>query len=277
MDLLAIDIGNTNITAGIFEGDKLLSMAKIPTHAYSSYARRIKALIKVIHSRSPGFGSTSLTIPRTIPSLSRENPGYGKMDDIEIIISSVVPLALARFIVEMRRMSGTIKITIVGRDLKVPVRNMYRIKSEVGQDRLVNAFAAKALYGTPAVIIDFGTAITFDIISKRGDYLGGLILPGIELSLSSLYRNTALLPKVELQSASSIIGKDTVNSMRGGILFGFGAMCDGLVAQYKKILGKSTKVIATGGNSPLIRSYAKSIQIVDEDLTLKGLQLISKV
>jgi type III pantothenate kinase len=154
---------------------------------------------------------------------------------------------------------------------------MYRIKNEVGQDRLVNAFAAKVLYGTPAVIIDFGTAITFDIISKRGDYLGGLILPGIELSLSSLYRNTALLPKVELERTSSIIGKDTVSSMRGGILFGFGAMCDGLVAQYKKILGKSIKVIATGGNAPLVKSYAKSVQIVDEDLTLKGLQLISKI
>ncbi|MCX5666307.1 MAG: type III pantothenate kinase [Candidatus Omnitrophica bacterium] len=185
----------------------------------------------------------------------------------EAVVSSVVPLALARLVVELRRMSGTIKITIIGRDLKVPVKNMYRIKSEVGQDRLVNAFAAKALYGAPAVIVDLGTAITFDIISKRGDYLGGLILPGIGLSLSSLYRNTALLPKVELASTSSIIGKDTVNSMRGGILFGFGAMCDGLVAQYKKILGRSIKVIATGGNARLIKRYAKSIQITDEDLT----------
>lgn len=258
--LLAVDIGNTNITAGIFKGAKLLGKTKIRTYAYSSYVRRVKALIKVIHSRRRG-----------------SNLPYGKMDDIEIIISSVVPLALARLIVKLRRMSGTIKITIIGRDMKVPIRNMYRIKNEVGQDRLVNAFAAKVLYGTPAVVIDFGTAITLDIISKRGDYLGGLILPGIELSLSSLYRNTALLPKVELERTSSIIGKDTVGSMRGGILFGFGAMCDGLVAQYKKILGKSIKVIATGGNAPLIKSYAKSVQIVDEDLTLKGLQLISKI
>jgi type III pantothenate kinase len=257
--LLAIDIGNTNITAGIFKGAKLLGKAKIPTHAYSSYTRRIKALINVIHNRSRA--------PLRVP--------YGY--EIEAVISSVVPLALARLVVELRRMSGTVKITIIGRDLKVPVRNMYRVKNEVGHDRLVNAFAAKAIYGTPAVIIDFGTAITFDIISKRGDYLGGLILPGIELSLSGLYRNTALLPRVELKTASSIIGKDTVNSMRGGILFGFGAMCDGLVAQYKKILGRSTKIIATGGNSPLIKRYAKSIKIVDEDLTLKGLRLIAKV
>ncbi len=246
--LLAIDIGNTNITAGIFNGAKLLGKTKVPTNPSSSYIRRFKALIK-------GSGLEVSSVD-------------------EAVISSVVPLALARLVVELRRMSGTIKITIIGRDLKVPVRNMYRIKNEVGQDRLVNAFAAKFLYGTPAVIVDFGTAITFDIISKRGDYLGGLILPGMELSLSSLYRNTALLPKVKLERASSIIGKDTVNSMRGGILFGFGATCDGLVAQYKKILGKSTKVIATGGNSKLMRRYAKSIQHVDEDLTLKGLRLI---
>ncbi len=248
MSLLTIDIGNTNISAGIFKGSKLLGKTKIPTCSYSSYIRRFKSLIKEARLQVDGVG--------------------------EAMVSSVVPLALARLVVELRRMSGTIKITVVGRDLKVPVKNMYRIRSEVGQDRLVNAFAAKVLYGMPAVIIDFGTAITFDIISKRGDYLGGLILPGIELSLSSLYRNTALLPKVEIERAPSVIGKETVNSMRGGILFGFGAMCDGLVAQYKKILGRSTKVIATGGNSKLMMRYAKSIQRVDEDLTLKGLSLI---
>lgn len=247
-NILTIDIGNTNITAGVFSGAKLLGKVKMPTPSYSSYIRRFKALI-----RSAGLE-------------------VGGVD--EAVISSVVPLALARLVVELRRMSGTIKITIIGKDLKVPVRNMYRIKNEVGQDRLVNAFAAKVLYGAPAVIIDFGTAITFDIISKRGDYLGGLILPGIELSLSGLYRNTALLPKVELERAPSIIGKDTVGSMRGGILFGFGAMCDCLAAKYKKMLGRSTKVIATGGNSELMKRYAKSIQNVDEDLTLKGLQLI---
>jgi len=248
-DLLAIDIGNTNITTGLFKGNKLSAKTKIPTNAYSSYIRRIKGLIK--ESRLD-------------------------VDDVnEAIISSVVPLALARLIAELHKMMKA-KITILGRDLKAPVKNLYRIKSEVGQDRLVNAYAAKRLYGAPAVVVDFGTAITFDIISKKGDYLGGLILPGIELSLSGLYKRTALLPKVELKPASSIIGRDTVNSMRGGILFGFGAMCDGLISKYKRILGKNTRIIATGGNSKLIKKYAKSIQVVDEDLTLKGLLLISQ-
>lgn len=250
-NILTIDIGNTNITAGIFKGVKLLNKTKVPTSSYSLYIRRFKALIK---GAGLEIGSVN-----------------------EAIVSSVVPLALARLVVELRRMSGTIKITIVGRDLKVPIRNMYRIKREVGQDRLVNAYAAKMLYGTPIVIVDLGTAITFDTVSKKGDYLGGLILPGIELSLSSLYKNTALLPKVELKAAPSIIGKDTVASMRGGILFGFGAMCDGLVSKYKKILGNSTRVIATGGNAKLIKRYARSIQVVNPNLTLQGLQLISRV
>ncbi len=249
-NLLAIDIGNTNITAGLFKGSRLYAKAKIPTGSYSSYLRRIKAVIK-----------------ESLISINEVD---------EAIISSVVPLALARFIVELRKMARGVTITILGKDKQVPIKNLYRIKEEVGQDRLVNAYAAKMLYGAPAVIIDFGTAITFDILSGKGDYLGGLILPGIELSLSGLYRRTALLPKVRLKEAPSIIGKDTVSSMRGGILFGFGAMSDGLVSRYKKILGKGTKIIATGGNCRLMKKYAKSIRTIDEYLTLKGLRLISR-
>lgn len=248
-NLLAIDIGNTNITVGLFKQDKLSGKTKIPSNFYSSYIRQIKTLLRK----------------------SRLDAG----DIDEVIISSVVPLVLARLIAEIRRLSPAVTITILGRDKKVPIKNLYKIKSEVGQDRLVDAYAAKILYGVPAVVIDFGTAITFDVISKKGGYLGGLILPGIELSLSGLYKRTALLPKVELKDSMSIIGRDTVNSIRGGILFGFGAMCDGLVSKYRRMLGKNTRIIATGGNSRLIRKYAKSIQVVDEDLTLKGLLLIS--
>jgi len=235
--ILAIDIGNTNITVGLFYGRKLVKKEKIPTSACSLYKKI---------SLYPAD---------------------------EIIISSVVPLALARMVCELNRAARP-NVYILGRDIKVPVKNLYRNKKEVGQDRLVNAYGARAIYGAPAVIIDFGTAITFDVISKNGSYLGGLILPGIEMGLRSLYEKTALLPKVELRPAGGIIGKDTVNSMRGGILFGYGAMCDGLVSKYKALLGRGVKVIATGGNAKLIKRYADSIQIVDEDLTLKSLALI---
>jgi len=247
--LIAIDIGNTNITAGVFCGRKLVDKAKMPAHGYSLYEKSLKTLLK----------KCGLKI---------------ELID-EIIISSVVPLALARLVMQLNRMtSSKVRITIIGNDLHVPIHNKYKVRSEVGQDRLVNAFAAKTLYGAPAVIVDFGTAVTFDVVSKKGEYLGGLILPGIEISLRSLYEKTALLPKVELKASPYIIGKDTVGSMRGGILFGFGAMCDGLVARYRKILGKRAWVIATGGNAKLVRRYAKSIDIVDEDITLKGINIM---
>lgn len=248
-NLITVDIGNTNITAGVFKSGGLCAKVKIPTHQYSLY--------------EPGF-----------KKLFRKS-GLKLKNGNEVIVSSVVPIALGRLIVHLNKISKC-KITILGRDVKVPIRNLYHIKREVGQDRLVNAYAAKILYGAPAVIIDFGTAITFDIVSGRGDYLGGLILPGIGISLSSLYEKTALLPKVELKDAPNIIGKSTANSMRGGILYGFGAMCDGLVSRYRKVLGKSLKVIATGGNAELIKKYSDSIQILDEDITLKGLHLISR-
>ena len=247
--LIAVDIGNTNITMGLFSGDRLLKRKKIPTHAYHCHGKTVDAL--------------------------RERSKCGPADAIEVVISSVVPLALARFIAELNKYTRC-NIRIVGRDIKAPIKNLYKIKSEVGQDRLVNAHAAKILYGAPCVIVDFGTAITFDVVSGKGEYLGGLILPGIEMSLSSLHKKTALLPKIELKAATSVIGRDTVNSMRGGILFGFGTMCDGLAARYRKILGKKTKIIATGGNASLIKRYAKFIQIVDEDLTLNGLKLLSR-
>lgn len=247
--MLAVDIGNTNITAGIFRGTKMLAKTKMPTHDYSSYEENIQ---KILRGRGLRVG------------------------DLETVaISSVVPLALARFIMHLGKI-GCRRTTIIGRDAMVPIINKYKVKSEVGQDRLVNAFAARSLYGSPAVIVDFGTAITFDIVSKKGEYLGGLILPGIDISLRSLYEKTALLPKVELKASPSIIGKDTVNSIRGGLLFGFGTMCDGLIGKYRKMLGSKTIAIATGGNADLVRRYARSIDIVDQDLTLKGIVLTTE-
>lgn len=242
--LLAIDIGNTNITLGIFAGKRLVKKSKIPTPEYHLYENRLKRFLN--KSVSPVEGA---------------------------IISSVVPKALSRLKKVLYKIKDA-RILVLGKDITAPIKNLYKVKSEVGQDRLVNAVAVRALYGAPAVVIDFGTAITFDMVSKRGEYLGGLILPGIDMSLSSLYERTALLPKVALKPTTHIIGKGTRDSIRGGILFGFGAMCDALVSKYRKMFGNGLKVIATGGNARLIKCYTKSIQIVDEDLTLKGLGII---
>jgi type III pantothenate kinase len=251
--LIALDIGNTNITAGVFARDakgwELAGKAKIPSHSSALFDGSFRRLFK----------ESGLDLA------ARE----------KVVISSVVPLVLARAIVSIRTISA-FDVSIIGRDIKVPIKNLYKNKAEVGQDRLVDAYAAKVLYGAPAVIVDFGSAITFDVVSRKGAYLGGLILPGIEMGLASLYRKTALLPKVELRPASDIIGTDTVSSMRGGILFGYGAMCDGLVRRYKSLLGRDTRVVATGGNASLMKRYASSLAHVDEDLTLKGILRISQ-
>ena len=242
--ILAIDIGNTNITVGLFEGKALLKRSKISTGDISIYAKKFATILR-----------------RGVD---------------EAVISSVAPLVLARVICELRKISPGLRIIVLGKDKIVPIINLYRRRKEVGQDRLVNAFGALKMYGAPAIIVDFGTAITFDVVSPKGCYLGGLILPGIAMGLRSLYEKTALLPKVELKRAASIIGKDTVNSMRAGILFGYGAMCDGLIAKYRKLLGGGLKVIATGGDATLIKSYSRSIDTVDQDLTIKGLALIAE-
>ena len=144
--LIAIDVGNTNITVGAFRGEHLLKKLKIATRGYHAYDKYFRKVLKL----------------------------FGRHAGVDIIISSVVPLALSRLLVSLNRI-GSHRIHIVGRDIKAPIKNLYRVKGEVGQDRLVNAFAARFLYGAPCIIIDFGTAITFDIVSRKGEYLGALI------------------------------------------------------------------------------------------------------
>lgn len=244
--VLAVDIGNTNITVGLGRNGRTVRKMKMPTAVPARYEKRLAAFL--------GRGASPARL--------------------SCVISSVVPPVLPALEHALRRL-GVRHIVVTGRDVRVPIENRYRKKREVGQDRLVNAYAARELYGSPAVIIDFGTAVTFDIVSRQGAYLGGLIMPGVGISLASLHEKTALLPKVELKRASGIIGRDTVSSMRGGILFGFGAMCDGLIARYRQLLGKGVRVIMTGGNARLIERYTGCIDIIDEDITLKGLYILS--
>ena len=168
----------------------------------------------------------------------------------------------------------SLKPVIVGKDVIAPIKNLYKNPEEVGQDRLVNAVAGRALYKNGLIIIDFGTAVTFDLITKSGEYAGGIITPGMEISIENLALRAALLPKIKLQAPASLVGKDTVTSMRSGIFYGYGALCDGLVGKLRERYGKNLKVIATGGHARLVKRFAKCIDVVDEDLTLKGLEII---
>ncbi len=238
--LLAIDIGNTNITFGIFKGDKLIKRFDIATERYH-FKKLKKKLSKA------------------------------KFD--ESIICSVVPTAGRRLAKGLKKLLGR-QPYIIGKDIIVPLKNLYHKPKQVGQDRLVNAYAGVRLYGAPLIAVDFGTAVTFDVVSRNKEYLGGMILPGLGISLDALAERTALLPKIKLERPPEFIGRNTRNSMLSGIIYGFAALSDDLTLRIKEKIGKNALVIGTGGNIDLISKYCKQIDKIDRDLTLKGLNLI---
>jgi type III pantothenate kinase len=241
---LTIDIGNTNLTLGLFKKNRLIKRLALAT-------------------KSPDY----------YPFLKKLFSRY-QID--KVIVASVVPKATRKLEVALKRLNAS-QVLILGKNLVVPIKNRYQFPKQVGQDRLVNAFAAIKLYGAPAIVVDFGTAITFDAISRKQEYLGGLILPGMETSLAALKEKTALLPKIKLSAApQDLIGKNTRQSMLSGVIFGFASLTDGIVNKLKRKLGQNTKVIGTGGNIRFIRRHCQEFSATDIDLTLKGLNLILK-
>ena len=166
---------------------------------------------------------------------------------------------------------------VLGEDIQAPVINRYRIPSQVGQDRLVNAAAAYEWYGGPAVIVDFGTAVTLDLVSRRREYLGGFIVPGLEVALAALAERTALLPRVGLKRPKEFLGRDTRSSILSGLFHGYGAMCDGLVTRMKARYAPRARVVATGGHARLMAPFCRTLQVVNPDLTLQGLELTSRL
>lgn len=240
--LLTIDIGNTNITFGLFSGSQLIKKAQVQTFAidkYGSFVRKLKN-------------------------------GQVKA----IAVCSVVPKAEKALVKALKHSFGT-RIYVLGKDIEVPIKNLYKNPKQVGQDRLAAAYAAHALYGDkePLVVIDFGTAVTFDVVSKKGAYLGGLVVPGMEMSLKALSERAALLPKIELKKPSFILGKTTKDSMASGVFYGYAAMCDGLVMKFEKMFRQKFYVLATGGSARSISSLSASIDKVDNSLVLKGINL----
>jgi type III pantothenate kinase len=249
--VLAVDIGNTSITLCLFRGGNggRLSVGRIPTEEASQPRRLARALRR----RLRGF---------------RLLPGQAEA----VVIASVVPAATRSFEWTAREM-GLPRARVLGRDLKAPVTNRYRIPSQVGQDRLVNAAAAFVLYRGPAIVVDFGTAVTIDGVSARREYLGGLILPGMEVALAALVQRTALLPSIPFVPPREFLGRDTQASMRSGLFHGYAVLCDGLVNRLRREHLPRAKVVATGGYAGRIAPLCRSIQVVNPSLTLQGLDL----
>jgi len=237
---LAIDIGNTNTSFGIFKGSKLVKLWDIPTS-------------KIV------AGS----------DLKLKKAGIDK-----IVICSVVPKATRVLKSRLNKKLNTNPL-IVGNNIKVPIGNLYRNPRQVGQDRLVNAFAGLQIFGAPLIIVDFGTAITFDVVSGKPAYVGGIIVPGIGISLQALAAKCVLLPEVTLSKPKELIGRDTKNSILSGMLNGFGCLCDGIIIKLKKHFTRNPIVVATGGNIELMRAFCRQIDKVDKNLTLKGLNLLT--
>jgi type III pantothenate kinase len=196
----------------------------------------------------------------------------GKSCINDTVICSVVPDVTGILAIDLKKITGS-KPYIIGKNLAIPVKNLYRKPKQVGQDRLVNAYAGIKLFGSPLIVVDFGTAITFDVVSKNKEYMGGMIIPGLKISLNTLAQNTALLPKINLQKPSEFIGRDTKSSMLSGLVYGFAALTDDLAKRIKQKIGRHAKVIGTGGNIRLIAKFCQEINTVDPYLTLKGLLL----
>jgi type III pantothenate kinase len=248
--LLAIDIGNTNITLGLYQGKELGSRWRLAT----------------AHERMPDeYGLQLLAL--------LEHAGCAAADLTGICMASVVP-PLTSKLVEACQHYLEMEPLIVDAGVKTGVRIRYEDPRAVGADRIVDAAAVKELYGCPACVVDFGTATTFDAISASGDYLGGAIAPGIGIAAEALFTHTAKLQRVDLQRPPAAIGRNTVHAMQSGLLFGYVALVEGMVARFRKELGAKTKVIATGGLAEVVARETEVIEIIAPWLTLDGLRIV---
>jgi type III pantothenate kinase len=248
--LLAIDIGNTNITLGVYAGDKLGPCWRLAT-GLEKMPDEYGALMLNLFKRS---------------GISAENIKA-------IAIASVVP-PLTGIFQEACRVFLFSEPMIVDASVNTGVRIRYDDPNQVGADRIVDAAAAFKLYGGPACIVDFGTATTFDAISAEGDYLGGAIAPGIRIAAEALFQRTAKLPKVDLCPPPAAIGRNTAHSLQSGLLLGYVGLVEGMVERFRAELGPNLKVIGTGGLAEVIARETKVISILAPWLTLDGLKII---
>lgn len=248
--LLAVDIGNTETTLGVFSGEGLRATWHTATVIHRTVDEQAALLSNLLDSQ-----------------------GLDSNDIKGVALCSVVP-PLTAIYEEMFRRYFNISPMVVRAGIKTGVRILMDNPKEVGADRIVDAAAAHHLYGGPIIIVDLGTATTFDTVSKEGDYLGGAIAPGIVSAAEAMFHRAAMLPYVELVRPDRVIGTNTIDAMKSGIVFGYVSLVEGMVARIQKELGAKTRVIATGGFAELIARETKAIDEVNPDLTLIGLRLI---
>lgn len=250
--LLAVDVGNTNIVIGVYKGTQLVASWRIATEGHrqaDEYAMLLRSLLE--HNRL-SFASIN-----------------------HLVLSSVVPPLVTTF-KELGERYFDVAPVIVGPGIKTGIRILYENPKEVGADRIINSLAAHRLFGGRLIVVDFGTATTFDAVSPEGDYLGGAIAPGIGIASEALFQFAAKLPRIELVRPKTAVGKNTVASMQSGILFGYVGLVEGLINRFNQEMGKS-RVVATGGLAEVVAKETPLIDVVSPDLTLEGLRLIYEI
>jgi len=250
--LLVIDIGNSNIVMGTYEGKELMKHWRISTDRQKTgdeYGMLINDLFRY--------------------------QGINLSDVADIIISSVVP-PLVVPIVKMCERYFKIHPLVVGPGIKTGIKLNYENPRAIGADRIVNAVGAFENYGGPLIVIDIGTATTFDVVAENGDFMGGVIAPGINASAESLFSSTAKLPRIELIPPKNVIGRNTISCMQSGIIYGYVGQIDAIVGRIRAEMGKdwNAKVIATGGLARMIYKESKTIDKIDHFLTLSGLRAL---
>lgn len=248
--LLTIDIGNTNTVIGVYDGDTLVDHLRIESRRSAT---------------EDEYGALVMTL--------LERRGVGADRVLDAIIGSVVPPLTEVFATLCRRWLAVDPV-IVGPGVKTGMPILYENPREVGADRIVNAIAAYARAQRETVVVDFGTATTFDVISAKGEYLGGVIVPGIGISADALFARAAKLPRVEVARPERVIGRTTTTAMQSGLVFGYVGLVEGLVERIAGELGSRPHVIATGGLAPLIASETTAIDAIDPNLTLDGLRMV---
>lgn len=251
--LMAIDIGNTNITIGMFQGDDLQATWRIATGVHrmpDEYAIVFNSLLRLKE--------------------------MGTADVTEVVFCSVVP-PLTSIFEELCQKHFKAEPLIVRAGVKTGVRIRMDNPAEVGADRITDAAAAHHLYGGPVIVVDSGTSINFDTVSREGDYLGGAIAPGLSMAAESLFARTAMLPRVRLTRPEHAIGTNTIAAMRSGLVFGYVGLVEKVVSRIQEELGEKAKVVATGGYADIIAAESPMIDIVNPDLTLIGLRLIYRM
>jgi type III pantothenate kinase len=251
--LLVIDVGNTNIVVGVFDGDQLVADFRLHTNERATGDELGLTTTELLRRRGIDVGAVSA-----------------------VAVANVVP-PLARAVDEMSRLYFHCTPLVVGPGIRTGISIKYEDPRLVGADRIANAVAGRHLYGAPAILLDFGTATTFDALSGAGEYLGGAMAPGILISLDALVSRASKLNRVELAAPPSVIGRSPAASMQSGFVFGYVGLVQGIVARMRAEIGESARVIATGGLAELFAPLIPEIEAVDPHLTLVGLRLIHEL